>query len=81
MTGGQAAPRELVAGHLDAAVGEEPTLDLAGLHLVGVGELLTPTTREIVRQAKLVSDAIQAQGPVALNRFSPPRAAISPLGA
>ncbi|MPY11498.1 FAD-binding protein [Arthrobacter sp. KR32] len=52
-----------------------------GLHLVGVGELLTPTTREIVRQAKLVSDAIQAQGPVALNRFSPPRAAISPLGA
>lgn len=52
-----------------------------GLHLVGVGELLTPTTREIVRQAKLVSDAIQAQGPVALNRLSPPRAAISPLGA
>ncbi|KQO04069.1 hypothetical protein ASF21_00930 [Arthrobacter sp. Leaf234] len=52
-----------------------------GLHLVGVGELLTPTTREIVRQAKLVSDAIQAQGPAALNRISPPRAAISPLGA
>ena len=29
-----------------------------GLHLVGVGELLSPTTREIVRQAKLVSTAI-----------------------
>ena len=52
-----------------------------GLHLVGVGELLTPTTREIVRQAKLVSDVIVAEGPAALNRLSPPRAAISPLGA
>lgn len=52
-----------------------------GLHLVGVGELLTPTTREIVRQAKLVSDAIVAQGPAALTRIAPPRAAISPLGA
>lgn len=52
-----------------------------GLHLVGVGELLTPTTREIVRQAKLVSDAIVAQGPSALNRVTPPLAAISPLGA
>ncbi|MEG9246706.1 FAD-dependent monooxygenase [Arthrobacter sp. Soc17.1.1.1] len=52
-----------------------------GLHLVGVGEVLTPTTREIVRQAKLVSDAIVAQGPAALNRIVPPRAAISPLRA
>lgn len=52
-----------------------------GLHLVGVGELLTPTTREIVRQAKLVSDAIVAQGPSALNRLTPPLAAISPLRA
>ena len=52
-----------------------------GLHLVGVGELLTPTTREIVRQAKLVSDAIGAQGPAALSRIVPPRAALSPLGA
>jgi hypothetical protein len=34
-----------------------------GLHLVGVGEVLTPTTREIVRQAKLVSDTIASQGP------------------
>lgn len=50
-----------------------------GLHLVGVGELLTPTTREIVRQAKLVSDAIVSQGPAALNRIAPPPAAFPPL--
>jgi voltage-gated potassium channel Kch len=52
-----------------------------GLHLIGVGEVLTPTTREIVRQAKLVSDTIVAQGPAALNRLTPPQAAIAPLGA
>ncbi|WP_051427324.1 FAD-dependent monooxygenase [Arthrobacter sp. H20] len=34
-----------------------------GLHLVGVGELLSPTTREIVRQAKLVSTAILQHPP------------------
>lgn len=41
-----------------------------GLHLVGVGELLSPSTREIVRQAKLVSTAI-VQRPAPL---LPPRA-------
>ncbi|MBG6183459.1 hypothetical protein IWX65_001410 [Arthrobacter sp. CAN_A214] len=51
-----------------------------GLHLVGVGELLTPTTREIVRQAKLVSDAIVA-GSRALAQFPPPLPAVSPLRA
>lgn len=52
-----------------------------GLHLIGVGDVLTPTTREIVRQAKLVSDAIVAEGSAALSRFTPPTAAVSPLGA
>ena len=52
-----------------------------GLHLVGVGELLTPTTREIVRQAKLVSDSIAAQGPAAFQRLTAAPATISPLGA
>lgn len=33
----------------------------AGLHLVGVGGLLAPTTREIAHQAKLVTDAIAGQ--------------------
>ncbi|WP_049829803.1 FAD-dependent monooxygenase [Arthrobacter sp. RIT-PI-e] len=56
------------------------TLRAIGLHLVGVGELLTPTTREIVRQAKLVSDAIVAQGPTALQRLTT-APAVSPLSA
>lgn len=29
-----------------------------GIHLVGIGDLLAPTTREIVHQAKVVSEAI-----------------------
>jgi len=63
------------------AIGKDfkAALRAIGLHLVGVGELLTPTTREIVRQAKLVSDAIVAQGPAAITRLTPSRAAISPL--
>ncbi|WP_253904257.1 FAD-dependent monooxygenase [Arthrobacter sp. Br18] len=52
-----------------------------GLHLVGVGELLTPTTREIVRQAKLVSDTIVAQGSLALTQFPAPLPAVAPLPA
>lgn len=32
-----------------------------GLYLVGVGELVTPSTREIVRQAKAVTESITAQ--------------------
>lgn len=42
-----------------------------GLHLVGVGELLSPSTREIVRQAKLVSAAIVQHPPL---RLPPTRA-------
>ena len=34
------------------------SLKSLGLYLVGVADLLTPSTREIVRQAKLVGDAI-----------------------
>jgi phytoene dehydrogenase-like protein len=34
------------------------TLKALGIYLVGVTELLAPSTREILRQAKLVSDAI-----------------------
>ncbi|EMY32972.1 hypothetical protein D477_017314, partial [Arthrobacter crystallopoietes BAB-32] len=34
------------------------SLKALGVYLVGVAELLAPSTREIVRQAKLVSDAI-----------------------
>ncbi len=66
---------------MDIAIGRDfkDTLRAIGLYLVGVGELLTPSTREIVRQAKLVSDAIVEQGPSALNRIAPPRAAISQL--
>lgn len=65
---------------MDIAIGRDvkDTLRAIGLYLVGVGELLTPSTREIVRQAKLVGDAIGEQGPPALDRIAP-RAAVSPL--
>lgn len=58
---------------MDIAIGRDvrDTLRAIGLYLVGVGELLTPSTREIVRQAKLVSDAIVEQGPSALDRLAP----------
>ncbi len=35
----------------------------AGVHLVGIGGLLAPTTREIVHQAKRVSEAIVSERP------------------
>ncbi|WP_246021276.1 FAD-dependent monooxygenase [Arthrobacter echini] len=57
------------------------TLGPIGLHLIGVGEPLTPTTREIVRQAKLVSDTIAAEGPAPLNCLVPPEAGTAPLTA
>ncbi|WP_434995715.1 FAD-dependent monooxygenase [Arthrobacter sp. Ld5] len=64
---------------MDIAIGRDvrEALRAIGLYLVGVGELLAPSTREIVRQAKLVSDAIVEQGPSALDRVGP-RPAISP---
>lgn len=34
-----------------------------GMYLVGIGNLLAPTTREIIRQAKQVSDTIVSQLP------------------
>ncbi|WP_125616295.1 NAD(P)-binding protein [Specibacter cremeus] len=37
-------------------------LRAAGLYLVGAGELAAPTTREILRQAKMVGQYIGAQG-------------------
>ncbi|MHA7282999.1 FAD-dependent monooxygenase [Arthrobacter sp. TMS2-4] len=57
---------------MDIAIGRDArdTLRSIGLYLVGVGELLTPSTRDIVRQAKLVSDAIVEQGPSALDRMA-----------
>lgn len=51
---GIAAGRDLLAA-----------LRAVGLYLVGVGDLLLPTTREIVRQAKLVSEAIVSEGLIA----------------
>ncbi len=32
-----------------------------GIHLVGIGDMLAPTTREIVHQAKVVSEAIVSE--------------------
>lgn len=42
-----------------------------GLYLIGVGEVLTPTTREVVRQAKVISDAIVSQGAIAAQAIQP----------
>ncbi len=49
---------------LGIAIGADfrTALRAIGLHLVGVGEVLTPTTREIVQEAKLVSDTIASSG-------------------
>lgn len=47
-----------------------------GLYLIGVGEVLTPTTREIVRQAKVISDAIVSQGALAAQRVQPVKASV-----
>jgi hypothetical protein len=32
-----------------------------GMYLVGVGELITPTPKEVLRQAKVVGQAISAK--------------------
>lgn len=68
---------------MDIALGANvrESMRAIGLYLVGVGELLTPTTREIVRQAKMVGDIIGTEGSAALHRLTPQQAAISPLGA
>ncbi len=47
-----------------------------GLYLIGVGETLTPTTREVVRQAKVISDAITAHGAAAAQVVQPVKAAV-----
>ncbi|WP_253905832.1 FAD-dependent monooxygenase [Arthrobacter sp. H5] len=49
---------------LGVAVGRDlkGALKSIGLYLIGVGEALNPTTREIVRQAKSISDTIVTQG-------------------
>lgn len=62
---------------LGLAVGSDikAALRAIGLYLIGVGEVLTPTTREIVRQAKVISDAIVTQGAVAAQVIQPVKAA------
>ena len=52
-----------------------------GLYLIGVGEMLTPTTREIVRQAKVISDAIVSQGALAAQVIQPVKASVLTAGA
>ena len=47
-----------------------------GLYLIGVGEMLTPTTREIVRQAKVISDSIVSQGALAAQVIQPVKASV-----
>lgn len=47
-----------------------------GLYLIGVGDMLTPTTREIVRQAKVISDAIVAHGTLAAQLVQPGKTAV-----
>lgn len=50
-----------------------------GLYLIGVGEALTPTTREIVRQAKAISDVIVSQGARAAQAVQPVKVSVAPL--
>ncbi|MFJ6279653.1 FAD-dependent monooxygenase [Arthrobacter subterraneus] len=47
-----------------------------GLYLIGVGDVLTPTTREIVRQAKLISDSIVTQGARAAQAIQPVKGSV-----
>ncbi len=54
---------------LGVAAGENigAALKATGLYVVGMADLLVPTTREIVRQAKAVTDAIVLLGEPATN--------------
>lgn len=63
---------------LGLAVGSDikAALRAIGLYLIGVGEMLTPTTREIVRQAKVISDAIVTQGALAAQVIQPVKASV-----
>lgn len=63
---------------LGLAVGSDlkAALRALGLYLIGVGEMLTPTTREIVRQAKVISDTIVAQGARAAQVIQPVKASV-----
>lgn len=63
---------------LGLAVGSDvkAALRAIGLYLIGVGEMLTPTTREIVRQAKVISDVIVAEGARAAEIVQPVAASI-----
>ncbi|WP_323960020.1 FAD-binding protein [Arthrobacter sp. JZ12] len=67
---------------LGLAVGSDlkTALRAIGLYLIGVGEMLTPTTREIVRQAKVISDAIVAHGAHAAQLVQPVRASVMAVG-
>jgi hypothetical protein len=48
---------------LGIAVGQNfaAAMRAVGMHLVGVGELITPTPKEVLRQAKAVGQAISAR--------------------
>lgn len=63
---------------LGLAVGRDlkAALRALGLYLIGVGEVLTPTTREVVRQAKVISDAIVAHGALAAQVVQPVKATV-----
>jgi hypothetical protein len=54
--------------NLGIAAGENAVavLNAIGLYLVGVADLLTPSTREIIRQAKVAGNAIASSGRTAV---------------
>jgi hypothetical protein len=48
---------------LGIAIGQNlvAAMRAVGMHLVGVGELITPTPKEVLRQAKAVGQAISSK--------------------
>lgn len=59
---GQSQLRRIIAD-LGIAVGQNlvTAMRAVGIYLVGVGELITPTPKEVLRQAKVVGQAIAAK--------------------
>ncbi|UVJ39953.1 FAD-dependent monooxygenase [Arthrobacter sp. CJ23] len=59
---GQSQLRRMLAD-LGIALGQNfvAAMRAIGMHLVGVGELITPTPKEVLRQAKVVGQAISAK--------------------
>jgi hypothetical protein len=58
----QSQLRKMLA-ELGIAVGQNlvAAMRAVGMHLVGVGELITPTPKEVLRQAKAVGQAISSK--------------------